>query len=297
VLTLKISKYIMVFIITLLTNQVLFIMTKKKIVVVLGLVALIGFATIASASHSWGNYHWGRMANPFTLELGDNVSSKWDAHLSTTASDWSSASSSVLNTVVAAGGTNPRKCRGTNGRVEVCNASYGNNGWLGIAQIWVTGDHITKGVTKVNDTYFDTPAYDTPEWRNLVMCQEVGHTLGLAHQDEDFNNPNLGTCMDYTSDPTSNQHPNQHDYDMLESIYAHLDSVNTVGPAPKDDKPGKGNGKGKKGKSLGVGTNIDLNDPSEWGQEVREDAQGKHSLYERNLGKGKKLFTFVIWVQ
>ncbi|MBI1895150.1 MAG: hypothetical protein HYS04_01245, partial [Acidobacteria bacterium] len=52
-----------------------------------------------------------------------------------------------------------------------------------------------------------------------------------GHQDEDFNNPNLGTCMDYTSNPSSNQHPNQHDYDQLELIYAHLDSTTTVGQA------------------------------------------------------------------
>jgi hypothetical protein len=40
------------------------------------------------------------------------------------------------------------------------------------------------------------------------MCQEVGHTFGLDHQDENFNNTNLGTCMDYTNDPSTNQHPN-----------------------------------------------------------------------------------------
>ncbi len=33
------------------------------------------------------------------------------------------------------------------------------------------------------------------------MCQEIGHDFGLDHQDENFNNPNLGTCMDYTNDP------------------------------------------------------------------------------------------------
>ena len=30
--------------------------------------------------------------------------------------------------------------------------------------------------------------------------------------------------MDYTNSPGSNQHPNQHDYDMLDAIYGHLDS-------------------------------------------------------------------------
>src|SRR3990172_7216762 len=64
------------------------------------------------------------------------------------------------------------------------------------------------------------------------MCQEVGHAFGLDHQDENFNNANLGTCMDYTSSPGTNQHPNGHDYAQLEAIYAHLDSTTTVSSAP-----------------------------------------------------------------
>ncbi|MFN2472116.1 MAG: hypothetical protein ABR583_14235 [Gaiellaceae bacterium] len=186
-------------------------------------------APAALATHSWGSYHWAGTANPFTLKLGDNVSSAWDSYLATTSSDWSQ--STVLDTTVVAGQTTSRKCRPTSGRIEVCNATYGSNGWLGIASIWATGSHITQATTKVNDTYFNTAQYNTPAWRNMVMCQEVGHDFGLDHQDEAFNNPNLGTCMDYTNDPSTNQHPNQHDYDMLASIYAHTDSTSTVGAA------------------------------------------------------------------
>jgi hypothetical protein len=50
------------------------------------------------------------------------------------------------------------------------------------------------------------------------MCQEVGHTVGLDHQDTSLDNPNLGTCMDYTSNPLGppdNEHPKKHDYDEL----------------------------------------------------------------------------------
>lgn len=275
-------------------------MIKKKVAIIVGLVLLSGGVfTVVNAEHTWGNYHWGRTANPFTLELGDNVSSTWDTHLRKAATDWSV--SSVLDTVVSKG-KSKRNCRGTNGRVEVCSAGYGFNGWLGIAQIWISGDHITKGVVKVNDSYFNLSAYDTPAWRNLVMCQEIGHTLGLAHQDEDFDNANLDTCMDYSSDPVPNQHPNQHDYDMLEYIYEeHTDEVDTVIASDDGDGGGngngKGNGKGKKGKPAGIGQDIDLNNPSAWGQAVKQDAQGNNSLYERDLGNGNKLFTFVIWVE
>lgn len=237
----------------------------KRSLLALGLVALATAALAASAlaSHSWGGYHWARTSNPFTLKLGDNVNSTWDAHLATTSADWSL--SSVLDTTIVAGGTKPRNCRPTAGRVEVCNALYGSNGWLGIAQIWVSGSHIVQGVVKVNDTYFNTATYNSPAWRNLVMCQEVGHTFGLDHQDEVFGNPNLGTCMDYTSNPSgppSNEHPNQHDYDQLEAIYAHLDSTTTVGSA--------------------VQASGQL-------QRVRDD------LWVQELGNGHRIFTFVFW--
>ena len=49
--------------------------------------------------------------------------------------------------------------------------------------VWTSGSHITQGTTKVNGTYFNIGKYNTPAWRILVMCQEVGHTLGLSHLD------------------------------------------------------------------------------------------------------------------
>ncbi len=238
-------------------------------------------SSVAYATHSWGNYHWARTANPFTLKLGDNLSSNWKSFLNTTSTDWTV--SSVLDTTIVAGGTDPRRCRSTLGRVEVCNSKYGNNGWLGLAQIWVSGSHITQGVTKVNDTYFNTTTYNTPGWRNLVMCQEIGHTFGLNHQDEIFGNTNMGTCMDYTSNPLgppSNEHPNAHDYDQLSLIYAHLDGSTTVGQGISTNK-----GRAK--------ISDDVEDPKEWGKEVRR--KGRIAVYERDFGSGNKLFTFVIY--
>lgn len=239
-----------------------------------------------SADHTWGNYHWAKTANPFTLKLGDNVSAAWDAYLTTASADWSS--STILDTAVVAGGTKPRNCRPTLGRVEVCNARYGDNGWLGIAQIWVSGTHITQGTAKMNDTYFNTVAYNTPAWRRMAVCQEVAHTFGLDHQDEDFFNANLGTCMDYTADPDgppSNEHPNAHDYEELETIYAHLDGFTTLSTAIL-------NGLGQSDR-----VNVDATEPAEWGQNLRQDGRGRNSLYVRDLGRNEKLFTFVIWAE
>lgn len=205
---------------------------SHRLIVFLGAsLAAAVLAAPALASHAWGNYHWARTANPFTVPLGDNVTStansNWDGALAEASADWSA--SSVLDAPVAAGqGGNAKRCRATNGRIEVCNSRYGPNGWLGLAQIWTSGSHIAKAVAKMNDTYFDgsQTTYDYDAERQ-VMCQEVGHGFGLGHQDE--SGADLNTCMDYSS-ALDNPHPNAHDYQQLETIYnSHLDSTSTAG--------------------------------------------------------------------
>jgi len=255
------------------------IFRRLPVALVSGLLAVALLAGPAGANHSWAGYHWARTANPFTLRLGDNVDVTWDSYLGTASYDWTQ--SAVLDTAIVGGqGGRPKRCSATSGRVEVCNAAYGNTGYLGYAQVWVSSSHITKGTVKVNDTYFNTTKYNTPEWRNLVMCQEVGHTLGLDHQDEIFDNANLGTCMDYTNLPDTNQHPNQHDYDQLALIYAHLDGSTTVGSTGATTSPADG-GSGQ----------------AEWGRAIRYSGDGRPSKFERDLGGGKRLFTFVVWAK
>ncbi|MBI3683264.1 MAG: hypothetical protein HY235_23070 [Acidobacteria bacterium] len=254
---------------------------RRIVFAALSLCSLAAVATIAYATHSWNGYHWARTSNPFTLKLGDNVSTAWDSILNTTSIDWSA--SAVLDTNIVPGQANPRNCRPTSGRVEVCNSPYGNTGWLGVAQVWVSGQHITQATVKLNDTYFNTSTYNTPAWRNLVSCQEVGHTLGLDHQDTNFNNANLATCMDYTSDPSTNQHPNQHDYQELELIYAHLDSTTTIGSATASQlHPPAMN-------------ELDLSGPAQWGKLLKESNSGRAQTYVLDFGGDHKVFTFVIW--
>jgi len=249
------------------------IFRRKTLIAAIVIISFGTSAMVANATHSWGGYHWARTTNAFTLKLGDNVGPTWDTYLTTTSSDWSVFT--VLDTGIVPG-QGGRNCTATTGRVEVCNKKYGNNGWLGIASIWLSGTHIARGTVKLNDTYFATGKYNTTPWRNLVMCQEVGHTLGLDHQDEVFDNTNKDTCMDYTNDPSTNQHPNDHDYEELAKIYSHLDTTTTVGATTAS----KANS---------------TDDPSSWGKEIRKDARGRSSLFERDLGNGEKLVTHVIW--
>src|SRR3990167_7129880 len=266
-------------------------MFNKTTVAVLGALVFLGaFVGAANADHSWGGYHWARTANPFALSLGDNLSSAWDPYLVSSSGDWSA--SSVLDTSVVPGTALRHKsksasldCSPVAGTVQVCNKTYGKKGWLGIASVWVSSGHITKGTVKMNDTYFNTAKYNTPAWRNLVMCQEVGHTIGLDHQDENFSNVPLGTCMDYSSDPAPNQHPNAHDYEQLNIIYSHFDSTTTVGQTTPS------------GQMPPAMADIDFETPAQWGKLIRSSHSGRTEVYELDFGGGHKVFTFVIWAE
>jgi hypothetical protein len=262
-------------------------MSYRRLTILLTIFAVV--ATPAFAGHAWGNYHWSRASNPVQLTVGDNFStSAWDTAYDDAIQDWNQ--STVLSLTKVAGNTTPRKCTAATGTIEVCADTYGNNGWLGIAGISVSGDHITKAYAKMNDSYY-TPggSYDTAAWRALVMCQEIGHDFGLGHQDEDFNNNNLNTCMDYTSDPGSNQHPNSHDYNMLKDIYAHLDD-------------GGGGGGGCKGKNCltDLTSDFDLDDAmldeqALWGELVSRSEDGHQETHVLSLGGDRYRITHVTY--
>ena len=200
---------------------------NRRLTVVL-LVVLVVAAVPVFAGHAWGTYHWSRTSTQITPPVHNNVTSVWDPYLDVAVADWN-ASSVIQSPYGSSYGpiSNVKRCTSATGKIEVCNAKYGNNGWLGIAGISISGGHITKGYTKLNDTYFNTATYNKPSWRRMVTCQEVGHDYGLAHVNENFNDPNTGSCMDYTNDPGrndgagTNEYPNAHDYSLLESIYNH----------------------------------------------------------------------------
>jgi len=283
----------------------------KKINLPLAVLAIFitgTYALVANAGHAWGKYHWdisSVSSAAIPLELVDNLTGIWteDFSLKTASARGNTALqeeqdlNSVLTTEWVNGVHIPDRtsCEDSPGVVEVCNVKV-ESGWLGLAPIWATrgrSNHIVRAVVKVNDFYFDQDFYNSKAWRDYVMCQEVGHTFGLNHQNTEFDDDNLGTCMDYTDDPTgntrgglSNISPNVHDYDQMVEIYAHLNST---------DGGGGGKGKGKKSKNAGDGAAIDLNNPSEWGQAIGQDASGQNNLFERNLPNGQVLVTHVLW--
>ncbi len=263
--------------------------TLKNIILLLIFLAFAALPAFTYADHSWGSYHWARTANPFTLKLGDNLTSAdWKSKLAQTSQDWNSpetfGKTSPLLTAIVNGSSSKKRCAMAAGTTQVCNGAYGNNGWLGLASISITGGtHITQGIAKLNDTYFNTSTYNNPNERLHVMCQEVAHTFGLDHQSTDGSSQN--SCMDYFSNTGANAastlstKPNAHDFDQLNIIYAHLDGTTTVAAMT----------------ALAAPASEVTNDPNSWGRLMSQSANGRSSTYERFHSDGSQAITHVYW--
>jgi hypothetical protein len=254
---------------------------RRLMVFAAGLVAVGLLVNVASATHSWGGYHWARTSNPFTLKLGNNLTTAWQSHLAQTSQDWNSGNTPLITAIVA--GQSNRNCRMIAGTTQVCNAGYGFNGWLGLATINITGGvHITQGSAKMNDSYFNTSTYNNTNEREHVMCQEVAHTFGLDHQSTDGSS--LNTCMDYFSNTGANAGstlsttPNAHDFEELNIIYVHLDTITTVSASTSKSSPADTN-----------------DDPNSWGMLMSQSNNGRSSTYEAYNRDGSKTLTHVYW--
>lgn len=96
--------------------------------------------------------------------------------------------------------------------------------------------------------------------------------------------------MDYFSNTganagsTKSTTPNAHDFEELNTIYAHLDSTSTVGMLADQTQAAKGK------------VDVDISDdPNSWGQLMRQSANGRSSVYERYNSDGTYTITHVMW--
>ena len=152
--------------------------------------------------HSWGGYHW-KYDHLSPTVVNKTTSLLYD--VSGMVLEWNN-----LLTPVQPIMTTSRK-----GDIIVSESS--SVFWLGLAQIWLdSAGHIVKGEVKLNTRLLKKYSTDVA---GHVLCQEIGHVLGLDH-----NRDALDTCMNDTS-AVSNPwpHPNAHDAEELNLIYNHVD--------------------------------------------------------------------------
>jgi len=262
----------------------------RKITTALFALLLVSYASFAA--HSWGGYHWARTTSSFDLKIVNSTTADWDPYVTNAAGEWSK--SSVLNMVQDTGGSTDskvrRRCKAPSGQVRICNLAYGQNGWLGIAGISLdAAGHITTGYTKLNDSYFVMEFYNNTLWKQSVTCQELGHNVGLDHQDEDFNNTSLNTCMDYQNPPTDT--PNGHDYDQLAIIYGHTDAYDSYDSG--SDSGGGGGCNAPPGKGCNKGEVPGANGDVGWG--ISLGRRGQHETFIRIDPDGTRHITHVTW--
>ncbi len=144
--------------------------------------------------------------------------------------------------------------------------------------------------------------------------------FGLDHQDGNFNNANLGTCMDYTGAPgggifinaagdqvevwtLSNEHPDQHDYDQRLTIYAHLDGWGGGGGG--GEKPCRGKkcrGNSQQDPSTPDAPqppppafDMELSNSGQWGRAIAVSRDGGQSVFVQDFGNGYRVYTHVTW--
>lgn len=157
--------------------------------------------TRASDARSWNGYQWGRTGD-LSIQLVNNTSAKWTPYLQSSATAWSAASN-IDYRVVSGPTEDPSACSPVYGVIEVCSANYGKNGWLGMTNVYTSNGFIVMATVRFNDYYPTTSTtYAGDAWYSNTTCHELGHALGLNHEDSVKNNANSGSCLDMTNDPS-----------------------------------------------------------------------------------------------
>ena len=177
---------------------------------------------------SWNIYTWGHSSD-LSIQLVNNTSAKWTPDLLAAADAWS-ATSNIDYRAVTGPEVDASICSPSYGVVEVCSANYGKTGWLGMTNVYTSGGHIVMATVRLNDYYPMISAwYAGDAWYSDTVCHELGHVLGLNHEDPVKSNANSGSCLDLTADPSGKRAstggitdltPGIMDFAALADIYA-----------------------------------------------------------------------------
>jgi hypothetical protein len=170
----------------------------------------------ALADHSWNDYHWsGDIRTPTVTG-----STSLNLDIEHVVSEWR------LEPRIQ-----PSYSPSGNGDIKVV-AKRGNPNWIGMAQIKIDSDgHILEGKVTLNSFYanYENDSYSNADIWTHVLCQEIGHILGLDHTGG-------VTCMNSGAELGQHVEPGVHDFEQLGKIYEHTNDLPT--PEPEPDRGG-----------------------------------------------------------
>jgi len=160
--------------------------------------------------------HWPRGGNGLTITVINALSDEWQNTFALATEDWTNGEPDAIE-IIEETAAYDRDCEAPDGKVVVCNGDYGDSKWRGVneALLDYKGDMVSSSA-RMNEYYLLNMGLGA--WQ-YTMCHELGHTLGLGHTDENFDNADLGNCMDYTNNLNVNKHPDNTNYELLFSLY------------------------------------------------------------------------------
>jgi hypothetical protein len=159
-----------------------------------------------------------------TLSVMNSCEDRWTPFFDRYLAEWDNGTPDVLNLSSEKFDYDP-SCTAYDGKMNVCNANFGNTDWVGINVILIENAFIVNSVAKMNDYHLDN-ANDFK--RFYTMCHEMGHGFGLPHTNENQHNIDRGDCMDYTSRPQNNLEPGQYNYNLLYDLYGPVNGTGKV---------------------------------------------------------------------
>ncbi len=258
---------------------------------------------MAQETHQWANYHWDNDGGGFQLDVLYKFSNpKWNDYILPAYQKWGDVipgtNPSKMGVTIASNDTiDTGRCRPIAGKVVICSDTYGfkRGGWLGVATAWADdAGHFQQVTVQYNDTFYNS-TYDDPLEREFVTCHEQGHSIGLGHRDEDFNNLNLGSCMDYTSDVdgSGGQGPSNLNPDDVDAAVLNSDAM--YGSGHGSFNHGGGGSSGPGGPPSGKGPKKLTGHFPEWGAVVGYDGLGRPNEFIETVAPGLTKRTHVMW--
>jgi len=167
-------------------------------------------------------YRWdnGGDGNGLEMKIYNALSEDWYSYLDQAVQDWGNGppKSLSLSTEIV---PYDFDCSPIKGHIKACNGNYGYTDWKGINESILIDGYIVSSTVRLNDFFMKAA---TSGSRQYTICHELGHGFGLPHNDENFFNKDLGSCLDYTVRPEQNQQPSAYDFERLAELYGAISS-------------------------------------------------------------------------